>query len=45
MQLTSAFLQDAADKLGRLLQPGPNIRVGVARLGRSSPSSAASTVR
>ena len=29
MQLTSAFLQDAADKLGGCWQPGPNIRVGV----------------
>ena len=33
MQLTSAFLQDAADKLGGCFKPGPNIRVGVARLG------------
>jgi hypothetical protein len=33
MQLTSAFLQDAADKLGGCWQPGPNIRVGVEFLG------------
>ncbi|MGZ6709504.1 MAG: peptidoglycan DD-metalloendopeptidase family protein [Solirubrobacteraceae bacterium] len=29
MQLTSAFLQDRADKLGGCFKPGPNIRVGV----------------
>lgn len=29
MQLTSAFLQDRADKLGGCFKPAPNIRVGV----------------
>jgi hypothetical protein len=32
MQLTSAFLQDAADKRGGTWKPGPNIHVGVAYL-------------